>query len=229
MDSQSPIKPQASPTDYGMSRKAERHWWDKIKPFVEIFGIFLLAIYTAYTIKMYCANQKAADAAKSAADTAATQLKLSERSWVGMATFNIGEDHPGRDVPFGPIIAPNVPIAGNFFLQNFGKTPARIDGVGIQLEVRSTPVPNDFPYKNADKKGPIMFPDKSFQTTNTDDITISETDFQQLSAPGGKRLAFHGIVRYHDTFGQHWTKFCLTWTGQSKFFSNCNEHNDADE
>jgi hypothetical protein len=62
--------------------KQEKDWWDKTKPFVEIAGAILLAVYTAYTIKMYWANKKAADAAKSAADTAANQLVLSERPWI---------------------------------------------------------------------------------------------------------------------------------------------------
>jgi|SRR5271165_3466522 len=44
----------------------ERNWWDKWKPIVEISGVVLLAIYTSFTIPMYFANKKAADAAKSA-------------------------------------------------------------------------------------------------------------------------------------------------------------------
>jgi hypothetical protein len=34
---------------------------DKFKPFVELVGVALLAIYTAYTIKMYRANKQAAE------------------------------------------------------------------------------------------------------------------------------------------------------------------------
>lgn len=45
-------------------------WWRRAKPFVEIAGVLLLAIYTCYTIKMYGANEKAADAAKESADAA---------------------------------------------------------------------------------------------------------------------------------------------------------------
>jgi hypothetical protein len=59
-----------------------KDWWLKAQPFVEIAGVVVLTIYTLFTIQMYYANKKAADAAKSAADTAATQLELSERPWV---------------------------------------------------------------------------------------------------------------------------------------------------
>ena len=62
--------------------KTEKDWWDKIKPVLEIAGIGLLAVYTAYTIRMYRANKQSADAATQAADTAHDTLVLSERPWV---------------------------------------------------------------------------------------------------------------------------------------------------
>lgn len=37
--------------------KTEQNWWDKTKPFVEIAGVILLAIYAGYTIKIYRANK----------------------------------------------------------------------------------------------------------------------------------------------------------------------------
>jgi hypothetical protein len=63
--------------------------WDGIKRIVEFCGIGLLAIYTAFTIGMYCANKKAANAAKSAADTAASQLQLSERPWLSIKGIKV--------------------------------------------------------------------------------------------------------------------------------------------
>jgi hypothetical protein len=50
--------------------KAEKNWWDKVKPIVEIAGIVLLGVYTVYTIKMYRANKEAADAAQESAAAA---------------------------------------------------------------------------------------------------------------------------------------------------------------
>ena len=74
--------PQGQPFHCQITCKQEKDWWDKAKPFVEVAGAIFLAVYTFYTIKMYCANKKAADAAKSAADTAASQLVLTERPWI---------------------------------------------------------------------------------------------------------------------------------------------------
>jgi len=57
--------------------KQEKNWWDKGKPFVEILGIALLAIYTGYTIKIFRANNKAAKIAQQTYDA-------SERPYVGI-------------------------------------------------------------------------------------------------------------------------------------------------
>ncbi len=76
--------PKVSPTKTHceITCKTEKNWWDKAKPFVEIAGIILLFVYTLYTIKMYCANRDAANAAKSAADTAHDALVLGQRPWI---------------------------------------------------------------------------------------------------------------------------------------------------
>src|SRR5207244_11492978 len=50
-------------------------------PFVEIAGFIILTIYTYYTAKMYSANQQAANAAESAAITAAKGLDVSRQQF----------------------------------------------------------------------------------------------------------------------------------------------------
>lgn len=94
--STSPPQYQAPHHHCEITCKQERDWWDTTKDLAGIVGVLLLAIYTAYTIKMYCANNKAANAAASAADTAAKQLELAERPWVdadvrinGPLTFDV--------------------------------------------------------------------------------------------------------------------------------------------
>src|SRR5450631_831484 len=82
-------KSQPTHPHYQITYKTENNWWDKTKPFLEIAAAILLAIYTGYTIKMYYANKQAAEAAKSAADSARLQLELSERPWVH-AQISIG-------------------------------------------------------------------------------------------------------------------------------------------
>jgi hypothetical protein len=73
--------------------KVEHNWWDKAKPWVEMFGAVVLTVYTYYTAKMYCANRGAAVAATSAAKTAASQLELAERPWVD-ANIELDGDVP---------------------------------------------------------------------------------------------------------------------------------------
>src|SRR6266568_5768387 len=57
-------------THYEIACKKKKDAWDKFKEGAEVLGIATLVVYTIYTIKMYRANKEAADAAKSAADTA---------------------------------------------------------------------------------------------------------------------------------------------------------------
>jgi hypothetical protein len=90
----SALSPQPSVTHHHITYQPEKDWWDKAKPFVEIGGAVLLAIYTFYTIRMYCANKKSADAAESAAKTADGSLKLTRDSLratsAGVIVPNIG-------------------------------------------------------------------------------------------------------------------------------------------
>ena len=79
-----PLPPygQKAPYHCEITYKQEKDWWDEIKPFIEIAGIILLAVYTGYTIKMYCANKKSANAATDAAKTARDALVQSQRPWI---------------------------------------------------------------------------------------------------------------------------------------------------
>jgi len=49
---------------------------------LEVAGFIVLFVYAIYTIRMYYANQESADAAKSAAETAARQLEMADRPWI---------------------------------------------------------------------------------------------------------------------------------------------------
>jgi hypothetical protein len=49
---------------------------------IAVIGLLVLIVYTTYTAMMFGVTDKAAEAAKSSADTAAAQLELSERPWV---------------------------------------------------------------------------------------------------------------------------------------------------
>jgi hypothetical protein len=122
---QEPAEPSPpTPPHWEIICKTEKNWWDKRKPFVEIGGVVLLAAYTCFTILMYFANKKAADAAKTAADAAVMrvgiagrsldatiqQFHLEQRAWLsaGDNTYSIAEVGP---------------IASTVIVLNSGKLP----------------------------------------------------------------------------------------------------------
>jgi len=121
--------PPPSKTHYEITCKTEKDLWDHIKTGAEILGIILLGVYTAYTIKMYCANKEAADAAKNAAETAARQLDMSERPWInpdiGIAD-NVDVEQTGITVKIG------------VRLKNTGHSPAT--ALRFQAETIAVPV-----------------------------------------------------------------------------------------
>jgi hypothetical protein len=107
--------PDEKPFRCEITCKPEVTWWGHIKPAMEIVGVVLLGLYTWYTVKMFGANKDAADAAKSAANTAARQLELSERPWVSASPNLAGPlwfDDNGANIVIG------------FKLHNSGQTPA---------------------------------------------------------------------------------------------------------
>lgn len=79
-----PLASGMSGPHYHITCRPEKNWWDDAKPYVEIAGVILLALYTFYTIKMYSANKLAADAAKTSADTSFMQLELAQRPWLAL-------------------------------------------------------------------------------------------------------------------------------------------------
>lgn len=71
-----------APPSYQITCKTEKDWRDKVKFWAEIFGLVVLVVYAAYTVKIYCANQKAADAAH---DTL-IEIRQQKRPWVALDT-----------------------------------------------------------------------------------------------------------------------------------------------
>jgi len=76
------LAPPPAKTRHEITCKQEKTSLEKFKDWAEILGIVLLFVYTLYTIKMYRANRDAADAAKSAADTAKNSLVISQRAYL---------------------------------------------------------------------------------------------------------------------------------------------------
>lgn len=114
-------RPESSRPHCQITCTQEKDWWSEYKPLLEIVGIILLAVYTGYTIKMYWANQDAADAARSAADTAASALVVANRPWVGVEKVTISDPPTFEDTPGG--LRATVKIV-TVSVRNFGPSPA---------------------------------------------------------------------------------------------------------
>ena len=84
----------------------KKSWWDKTKPFVELGGILLLALYTGFTVAMYFANRDAANAAKSSASAAHDALVASNRPWIDLVVSLQSEltyDESGASIYLGTV------------------------------------------------------------------------------------------------------------------------------
>ena len=127
-------KPERQPAKYHceITCKTEKNWWSKTKPYVEIAGVLLLAVYTAYTIKIFCATKRATEAtgiAATAAKNAADAAKIS----AGLA-FN--EQRPFVFVKMVDNIKVEIGkrISAPVEVFNYGKFPAMARTV-IHIEV----------------------------------------------------------------------------------------------
>jgi len=118
---------------YKITCEKKRDGWDQAKLVAEFVGIVFLIVYTIYTAGIYCANKKAAEAAKSAADTAHDAFIATNRAFVGIdgprADKNLEKHTMNITVP----------------IKNFGNIPAYefldkwdvlIDGVKQTMEKR---------------------------------------------------------------------------------------------
>ena len=71
-----------TPTCEKAACEKKRDWLDYVKFSAEIIGLIVLIFYTTFAALQWCANEKAASAAKSAADTAAKSMEIGNRPWV---------------------------------------------------------------------------------------------------------------------------------------------------
>lgn len=123
--SAAPCVPSAPPskTHCEITCKTEKDFWDHAKTFAELLGIVLLAVYTAYTIKMYCTNKTAAGAAQDAAHTADQTLRMAYRPWVTAQSVTLLEP-----LTFPPQHRFNLKVVVN--LKNTG-TSVATDGIAM--------------------------------------------------------------------------------------------------
>lgn len=212
--------------------KQEKNWWDKIKPFVEMAGVVLLGIYTGYTIKMYCANKKAAEAAKSSADTARDALIRGQRPWVGFdgnprtKSASIGDVKDLSGIPNG---RKQFDWSIDIQLENFGVSPALhtvmfyeisfaadIESLEGTLEPACPGAAGlifNKPFSKStqiEQRGVMIFP--SIAVPNGFSFGMGADSLDALkSAYLGRTTYLLGCIAYLDQFGDrpvHHTRFC---------------------
>jgi len=214
-----------------MTSKHPKDWWDEWKPLVEISGLILLAAYTGFTILMYFSNKKSADAAKSAADTAAQQgafLEVSQRPWIEVTSPSISQQ---QTIPPVVPLAPYQPMlqnAGYEFavtVKVYGATPALHSYSKMNPRFMSFP-PVVYPFMA--NVGPPSL-DSCSQTASWEDGTstffpggsypllsnsqIASTEDLNKLIHAKEALFWVGCVRYEDAFKRRYqTNFCFYWS-----------------
>jgi hypothetical protein len=233
-----PVPPPA-PKQETQAREKEKHWLDYLEAGMAGFGLVVLIAYTIATIAIWCANKKAADAAKVAAeaaeranDVATYSLTASQRSWVQVADNNPKESDKKRIKDYTRFDFPER-------ITNIGKTPARkvkVDAVVEIVEVGKEPKLTYYDLHDIVLTS-VLFPDtpRDFSGSiirNRVRVQPSAEEREGL-ANGDLYVAVYGRVSYEDDFGPHWTHYCW-WQrydekppaeGQAK---TCTEYNDVD-
>jgi hypothetical protein len=192
-----------------ISCKHEKDRWDKFKDGAEIFGISLLLIYTIYTIKMYCANKQAADAATSAANTAAQAVKDARQQFVNDERPIVWLKDRGK-----PFHLPSNQVIWGLFLTNYGKTPADdvvFKDVSMRIGENGTWVPTYGTGQYPIIPHPVA-PGELLPRPAVTPPGISRSEYMALLKVNGS-ISMRTVLTYTDKFGGHYeTAFCLTRT-----------------
>lgn len=214
--------------------KQERDWIDHLKTVAEFAGLILLGIYTGYTIKMYCANKQAADAATKAADVADKTLKsgqratwLEQRAWVSFVAADT------------PTLRPNQAITLSMRLENTGRTPAEKVNGDIIFEIFRKGEEKTFRHPRTEVAhnfdagilvpGHRTLPPLPAMNQRTGQIERYTSEVANSLASGAFIMA-HGKVNYIDAWRvNHQLKFCVVVFGQTpRDFTGCQEYGEID-
>lgn len=204
-------EPKAKPTKSNCqnSRDDKKHWLDYVTAGLEIIGLIVLCIYAAYTIKIYCANKKSADAAKDAADIAREALTDVQRAFV-YDSFNQGQD-------------------GNFLRitvgwENSGTTPTRNMTMHMShsSDLRSKPLANNFSFPDTWEGGEARVPTRLVIPAKGRGQGIEVRIPLSLisTAAANRKESYYyvwGWARYRDIFPktpEHIIRFCEEFTSQ---------------
>lgn len=221
-------------------RKKQRDWYDYTTGVLEIIGLVVLCIYASYTIKIYCATKKAADAATDAANTAKESLHTTQRAYIDIKTpeLNVINDPQGKFFAIGV----------RFEWENSGLTraPYMVEHLNIGKLPYILPKKYSFPDRCGPNKKCIsdsvqgVLPSRRSAGDSLSPITASEL---QLMVANKLHVYCWGWNAYRDVFypvtKTHLTEFCteLGFTNPIQYQDghpmilawNCKIHNCADE
>lgn len=240
-------QPQATPPkDHcEITCKTKRDWVDIATLCLEAFGLFVLVVYAIATIAIWCANEKAANAAKdaavaakSSADTAKKSLHTTQRAYIDIKTpdLNVIKDAQGK--LFG--------IGVRFEWENSGFTRAPYMLEHISIAKLPYALPKKFGFKDgcepdedcSNRQG--VLPAHQSAGPFLKPITASELD---LMIAKKLHVYCYGWNAYRDVFypdtKTHLTEFCTEFgfTNPVQYADGhpvvlaipCKVHNCADE
>jgi hypothetical protein len=232
-------RPQAAPSKHHceITCKAKRDWIDKATLGLEAFGLFVLIIYASATIAIWCANKKAADAAKSSADTANLTLQLNQQQFrTDQRPYIWGEAvAAGQAInPTERAVVNNLPdgtyqIAIGIIVKNGGKSPAK-NVLFTRSEVifgpteQATREARNFVPHYAESIGTIYPPNMMGMVKNSPYPVFNATQFSKLGH-GTWKLYVVGAISYRDIFepqiSPYETHYCIEYAPIGLPFGNC--------
>ena len=224
-----PITPKPPETQNDSRHNEEEHpFWKWLKRAGIVAGIG----YAIITWFMYCANKRAAYAAKSAAETSAKQeasWEISQRPWIEVSTPSIIQQQttpPTRPVvPTQPLLQDD-PYSFEVTLRAYGSTPAlhsygKMNPRLVDLPRVVYPFLKNVPPPALDscaqtaawEDGPsTYFPTGTYPLLSNSQLASLDDVKNMIFSR--KALFWVGCVRYEDAFRRRYqTNFCFYWSG----------------
>jgi hypothetical protein len=204
-----PPPPPPKQHEIAVNIKRDRIDWWTLR--MEGFGLFVLCVYTVFTALMYCANKKAAEAAKSANTIATKTMRITQRAWVSPHLIH-------------QIFNENQPLVVSTQFDNTGETPAiHVQTCEVAEIVENTRKDVDIscPERAKSPGFDIVFPKGSLSRianatgdggkTRIDPEGLLRKPLMTALRKGDKSVYVYGRVDYWDVFQKpHWATFCST-------------------
>jgi len=217
------IGPQVEPPPahpyYKISCEKKRDGWDYAKMITEFIGIGFLIVYTIYTVGIYCANRKAAQAAQDTLHQIQQQTTLMRQEMVGTYAAIIPQQSPWpRAIPDDLELLKYTGIGITF--QNVGRVKAKQFTADITMTRESIPAYRTIGHpqrkqvtqaemRPRDQNGPQGYADAANIKFNTSMITSHDID---LLHHLGETIEISGSFRYDNGFDETiQRKFCLIY------------------